>query len=225
MFTVTGSDHSQITCLFAWSRCDKVFPADVSPTEKSRMLRSLDNASCGRCFPWTTRPLVIMSLGELRLLEVASLTDVSLPWTATRYFSWQASLGEVSRPMPHSKGRDTSAGRLHCNENPIHVFPEKELRGLSPNIHIRVSVSDLYIPRIGQRIFLPLNRQTDRGKTLLDRGVLTEQLLTAIWRICFSCGHFLPTPLFSLVLQSTLFTERPTSTSSVQQVDRVPCQV
>ncbi len=82
--------------------------------------------------------------------------------------------------MPVSKGRDTSARRLHCNESPSYVFPEKELRGLSSNFHIHVSVSDLYIPRIDQRIFPPLNRQTDCGKTLPDRGVLTEQLLTAI---------------------------------------------
>ena len=31
---------------------------------------------------------------------------------------------------------------------PIYVFPEKELRGLSPNFHIHVPVSNLYIPRI-----------------------------------------------------------------------------
>ncbi len=29
------------------------------------------------------------------------------------------------------------------------IFPEKEYRGLSPNFHIHVSVSDLYIPTIG----------------------------------------------------------------------------
>ncbi len=29
----------------------------------------------------------------------------------------------------------------HYNENPIYVFPEKELRGLSPNFHIHVSYS------------------------------------------------------------------------------------
>jgi hypothetical protein len=46
---------------------------------------------------------------------------------------------------------------MHCNENPIYVFPEKELRGLSPNIHIHVSVNDLYIPRIGPHTFLQLN--------------------------------------------------------------------
>jgi hypothetical protein len=32
---------------------------------------------------------------------------------------------------------------LHCKENPIHVLTEKKLRGLSPNFHILVSVSDL----------------------------------------------------------------------------------
>ncbi len=39
----------------------------------------------------------------------------------------------------------------HCNENAIYVFPEKELRGLSLSFHIRVTVSELYIPRIGDR--------------------------------------------------------------------------
>jgi hypothetical protein len=44
--------------------------------------------------------------------------------------------------------------QLHWNENPIYVFLFVELRGLSPNFHIHVSVSDLYIPRIGPHIFL-----------------------------------------------------------------------
>jgi hypothetical protein len=34
---------------------------------------------------------------------------------------------------------------MHCNENPIYVFLFWELRGLSPNFHIHVSVSDLYV--------------------------------------------------------------------------------
>jgi hypothetical protein len=57
---------------------------------------------------------------------------------------------------------------LHCNENPIYVFPEKELRGLSPNFNIHVSVSDLYLPRIGPHIFLLQNRQTDCGKMHIE---------------------------------------------------------
>jgi hypothetical protein len=32
---------------------------------------------------------------------------------------------------------------LHCKENPIHVFLFWELRGLSPNFHIHVSLNDL----------------------------------------------------------------------------------
>jgi hypothetical protein len=34
----------------------------------------------------------------------------------------------------------------HNNENSKQIFPEKELRGASPNFHIHVSVSNLYIP-------------------------------------------------------------------------------
>jgi len=34
------------------------------------------------------------------------------------------------------------------------IFPEKEYRGLSPNFHIHVSVSELYIPTMG----LPVRR-------------------------------------------------------------------
>jgi hypothetical protein len=38
---------------------------------------------------------------------------------------------------------------VHCTENSKQIFPEMELRGLVPNFCIHVSVSDLYIPRIG----------------------------------------------------------------------------
>ncbi len=40
----------------------------------------------------------------------------------------------------------------HCNGNSVYIFLFWELRGLSPNFHIHVSVSDLYIPRIGPHI-------------------------------------------------------------------------
>ncbi len=54
---------------------------------------------------------------------------------------------------------------MHSYENPIYVFPEKELRGLSPDFHIQVSLSDLYIIRIGPYIFRKQNMQTDRRNT------------------------------------------------------------
>jgi len=53
--------------------------------------------------------------------------------------------------------------QVHCNENSIYLFLFWESRGLSPNVHIHVSVSDLYIPRISPHIFLQQNRQTDPG--------------------------------------------------------------
>jgi hypothetical protein len=43
-------------------------------------------------------------------------------------------------------------------ENLKQIFPEKELRGFSPNSYIHVSVSDLYIPRIGLPILLKENK-------------------------------------------------------------------
>ncbi len=71
----------------------------------------------------------------------------------------------------------------HCNENPIYVFPEKELRGLSPNIHIYVSVTVLNIPRIGPHIFLQQNRQTDFGNIKIAHKHFLGNSFS--WNICF----------------------------------------
>jgi hypothetical protein len=64
---------------------------------------------------------------------------------------------------------------VHCNTNSIYVFLFWELRGLSPNFHVHVSVSDLYIPRIGPHIFLQQNRQIDPGnRSISHRYVSVE---------------------------------------------------
>jgi hypothetical protein len=39
-------------------------------------------------------------------------------------------------------------------ENLKQIFPEKEYRGLSPNFHSHVSVSELYIPTMGRPVLL-----------------------------------------------------------------------
>jgi hypothetical protein len=55
------------------------------------------------------------------------------------------------------------------------IFPEKELRGLSPNIGIHVSVSDLYILTIGLPILLQENIWTDLGNIkIANRHVNVE---------------------------------------------------
>jgi hypothetical protein len=53
--------------------------------------------------------------------------------------------------------------RVYSNQNPINVFPEKEMCGLSPNSYIHVSVSYLYILTICPYIWLQQNRQIDPG--------------------------------------------------------------
>jgi hypothetical protein len=56
---------------------------------------------------------------------------------------------------------------------PIYLFPERKPVGviiyynvLSPNIHIHVPVSDLYIAKIDLPILLQSNRQIDPGNTV-----------------------------------------------------------
>jgi hypothetical protein len=51
----------------------------------------------------------------------------------------------------------------HNTENSKQIFPEKELRGLSPNFLIHMSVIDYYIPRTGMPILLQENLWTDPG--------------------------------------------------------------
>jgi hypothetical protein len=48
----------------------------------------------------------------------------------------------------------------HNTENSKQIFPEKELRGYSPNSYVHFSVSDLYIPLISLPILLQENRCT-----------------------------------------------------------------
>ncbi len=47
--------------------------------------------------------------------------------------------------------------------DPIYVLPEMELHGLVTNLHIHVSVNDLYIPRIGPPILLHQTRRPILG--------------------------------------------------------------
>ncbi len=59
----------------------------------------------------------------------------------------------------HFFSRGVETLQIHNTENSKHIIPEKELHGHSPNIHIHVSVSDLYIPRID----LPSGKYVDRS--------------------------------------------------------------
>jgi hypothetical protein len=58
------------------------------------------------------------------------------------------------------------------------MFPEKELRGLSPNFHIHVSVSDLCIPRIGLPILLQENMWTDSDNISIAHRQMNAEIGT-----------------------------------------------
>ncbi len=58
----------------------------------------------------------------------------------------------------------------YCTENPIYVFPEKELRGLNPNSYIHVSMSNLmYIQYFQDRsTYLAAAEQKDRSRKYIN---------------------------------------------------------
>jgi hypothetical protein len=45
---------------------------------------------------------------------------------------------------------------MHCKDDPIYVFPEMKLRGLVPNSHGHVSVSDFFRNEAAQFLFLEI---------------------------------------------------------------------
>jgi hypothetical protein len=94
--------------------------------------------------------------------EEESMASVLLLW-------WDKTLpiekAAVFRPKLY-----TAALQRHNTENSKQIFPEMELRGLSANFHIHVSVSDLYILTIGLLILLQENIWNYPGNIQIARG-------------------------------------------------------
>ncbi len=65
---------------------------------------------------------------------------------------------------------------LHCNGNSVYKFLIWELRSLSPNFHIHVSVSELYIPRIGPHI-----SSSRKGSPIV--GIYNSLTDTWMWKL------------------------------------------
>ncbi len=115
-------------------------------------------------------------------------------------YSWDPLTFTNSASGPHLKCKATLSSWVghhhwslfglyvqHCKENPISVFHFWELRGLSPNFHLDVSVSDLYIPRIGPHTSLQQNRQTDPGilkmyHRYMSVGTGRQNIIILFWK-------------------------------------------
>ncbi len=67
----------------------------------------------------------------------------------------------------------------HCNGNSVYKFLFWELRGLSPNFHIHVSLIDLYIPRISLHI-----SSSRTGRPIL--GIYNSLTDTWMWKLVLS---------------------------------------
>ncbi len=61
---------------------------------------------------------------------------------------------DMRRARPTKLAEPTDTLQRQNAENLKHIFPEKEYRGLSPNFHIHVSVSELYILTMGLPVLL-----------------------------------------------------------------------
>jgi hypothetical protein len=66
---------------------------------------------------------------------------------------WEEMVRQAWRDYVNTVNRETTRQRTNT-ESSKQIFPEKELRGHSPNFHIHVSVSDLYIPTIDLPILM-----------------------------------------------------------------------
>jgi hypothetical protein len=83
----------------------------------------------------------------------------------------------IFKLFPENLVRDIPAALQRQNaENLKQIFPEKEYRGLSPNFHIHVSLSELYIPTMG----LPFLLEKICGPIL---GIYKSLTDTRMWKI------------------------------------------
>jgi hypothetical protein len=82
--------------------------------------------------------------------------------------------------------RVTYAVRTHSKQDPIYVFPEIKLRGLVPNFHIHVSVSNLNIPMIGPHILMQQIhecRYWERGRAVSFLGIFVSIFRYSVYAV------------------------------------------
>jgi hypothetical protein len=124
---------------------------------------------CGH-FPKETVGAPEQEIVKKTMLFILSLTFAPPPippWAKMMAVFFLGSYDFVALCCETIRQKKTSVVFFNCSctatKIPFMYSQKKELRGLSPNFHTQVSMSDLYIPRISPHIFLQQNRQTDCG--------------------------------------------------------------
>jgi len=118
---------------------------------------------------------------------------------------------------------------LHCNGNSFYIFLFWEERGPSPNIHIHVSLSDLYIPRISLHI-----SSSRTGRPIV--GIYNSLTDTWMWElglrprysfsgnICFKFSAFylcsVRMRLAATLVQFACMSWQPLPAQSIQHAER-----
>ncbi len=113
---------------------------DPGPLNKIKTFSAVSDKSIGR----------ILFMGRPRQKKSEAESSINQRSEFRRFFYKLGKDATSQRCWWHAAGG--ASVHIHCNENPTYVFLFWERRGLSPNFHIHVSVSDLYSPRIGLHI-------------------------------------------------------------------------
>ncbi len=108
--------------------------------------------------------------------------DALPPSSMVLKLAWQDHLSQLSNKVARIHHGEWDRGTVqawmilaptlqrHNAENSKQIFPEKELRGLSPNFRIPVSVSDLYIYSHDQSAYCAAGKYVDRFWEYINRS-------------------------------------------------------
>jgi hypothetical protein len=125
-------------CLYKFSKLLSVQVSQASCLPMMAVIVSAETMKTGT-ESWSTPPVFLLSISSVGssswppgILEKVSQSTRSFPCK-----------GQQTRSPPGLGIVGPELMGMHCKEDPIYVFPEMKLRGLVPNVHIHVSISDL----------------------------------------------------------------------------------